>query len=87
MAGGDLDNVADHVRPGGVLVYAVCTFTKEEGFDQIERFLASRPEWSRARPPPGLDWSALLDEHGDLAIDPHRHGTDGFFASRLVRKE
>ena len=38
-----LDALAPRVRPGGVLVYSVCTFTDEEGPRQLERFLASAP--------------------------------------------
>lgn len=81
-----LDNLARHVRPGGVLVYALCTFTAEEATRQVDRFLARHPTFSRQRPPAGpVDWTALLDASGDLVPDPARHATDGFFAARLVR--
>lgn len=86
-----LDNVATVVRPGGVLVYAVCTFTRTEGPEQVDRFLARHPEWKRQRPPERtpdgdlLPWHALLNERGDLDLAPDTHGTDGFYAARLVR--
>lgn len=88
-----LRNVAPLVRPGGLLVYAVCTFTREEGPDQMERFLATTPGFRRERPPsaprPGtgvVDWTPLLDPRGDLVVAPHSHGMDAFFASRLRRE-
>jgi 16S rRNA (cytosine967-C5)-methyltransferase len=82
-----LDNVADYVRPGGVLVYAVCTFTRAEGEDQVAAFLGHHPDFSRAPPPAGpVDWTGLVDAAGDLVTDPARHGADAFYAARLVRK-
>lgn len=82
-----LDNVAGVVKPGGLLVYATCTFVREECEDQVARFLARHPAFARAAPPDnGLDWSALVNAQGELVLDAHHHGTDGFFAARLVRK-
>lgn len=87
LQGRILDNVAQVVKPGGVLVYALCTFTQEEGPEQVARFLARHPEFTRAAPPAGpVDWTDLVDATGDLVLDPHRHGTDAFYAARLVRR-
>lgn len=47
-----LDRVCEHVRPGGVLVYGVCTFTYEEGPGQIRQFLTRHPEFSLEAPAP-----------------------------------
>jgi 16S rRNA (cytosine967-C5)-methyltransferase len=82
-----LDNVAPYVRPGGTLLYAVCTFTQEEGSTQVEQFLARHPDFARSAAPAGaVEWGALLDARGDLAVDPAAHGTDAFYAARLVRR-
>lgn len=82
-----LDNLAGYVKPGGVLVYALCTFTPEEGPLQIASFLARHRDFARTPPPAGpVDWTPLVDAHGDLVLDPHRHGTDAFYAARLVRQ-
>jgi 16S rRNA (cytosine967-C5)-methyltransferase len=43
-----LANVADHVRPGGKLLYSVCTLTRAETTGQAEAFLAARPDFSPA---------------------------------------
>ena len=66
-----LDALAPRVRPGGVLVYSVCTYTDEEGPRQLERFLGAHRAF-RAEGEPLRTW-------------PHRDDADGFFAVRLAR--
>ncbi|MGZ3442488.1 MAG: RsmB/NOP family class I SAM-dependent RNA methyltransferase, partial [Polyangia bacterium] len=66
-----LDALAPRVRPGGVLVYSVCTFTDEEGPRQLARFLETHADF-RAEGEPLRTW-------------PHRDDADGFFAVRLAR--
>jgi 16S rRNA (cytosine967-C5)-methyltransferase len=46
-----LEAVAARVRPGGVLVYSVCTFTREEGPERIAAFLAAHPDFALEPPP------------------------------------
>src|SRR5262249_28741253 len=84
-----LDALAPRVRPGGILVYSVCTFTDEEGPRQVERFLAEHPDFAPALPPPepGVEWAPFLDApSATFRSWPHRHGTDAFFAARLARQ-
>jgi 16S rRNA (cytosine967-C5)-methyltransferase len=82
-----LDALAPRVAPGGVLVYAVCTFTDAEGPAQVRAFLDRHPTFERAAPPPGpVPWSQVLDADGQLRTWPHRHGADAFFAVRLRRR-
>ncbi|HYC64506.1 MAG TPA: RsmB/NOP family class I SAM-dependent RNA methyltransferase, partial [Reyranellaceae bacterium] len=54
---------ADWVRPGGSLVYAVCSLEPQEGEQRIEAFLADRPDY-RLEPAP-----TLVD-----GVTPHRRG-------------
>ena len=78
-----LDNVAKAVRPGGTLVYAVCSPLPEEGRLQVDAFLA-RQKGAFAPAPLG---SAPFTEDGwRLETWPHRQGMDGFFAARLTRE-
>jgi len=75
-----LDFGADLVKPGGILVYAVCSLLAEEGRDQAERFsgrssLVSEPPLIPAGRPAGA---------GTL-LSPARDGTDGFFVARWRR--
>lgn len=79
-----LDAAAACMAPGGVLVYAVCTVTEEEGPQQVAAFLARWPEFRLAPLPDAL--TAYADGNlGALRTWPHRHDLDGFFAARLVR--
>ena len=76
------------VRPGGRLVYAVCSVLAEEGAGQVERFLAAEPGFKVV--PAGKAWpgtSPALAPGASpyLATTPRRHGTDGFFAAVLER--
>ena len=78
-----LDNCCAYVRPGGTLLYATCTLLRRENEDVVETFLSNHPEFSLtplALPIPG-------GENGMMTFWPHIHGTDGFFAARLTRKE
>ncbi|MDP1822508.1 MAG: 16S rRNA (cytosine(967)-C(5))-methyltransferase RsmB [Archangium sp.] len=68
------------VKPGGLLVFAVCSTDTAEGPDQIEMFLRSHPDFT-TEPPKGL--SALPTWQGHLRTLPGPEGLDGFFAARL----
>jgi 16S rRNA (cytosine967-C5)-methyltransferase len=71
---------ADLVRPGGRLVYAVCSLLDEEGRGQAEAFLAARPGW-RALPP----LVAAGRPHGPgLRLTPSHDGVDGFFIAAFA---
>ena len=84
-----LASAADRLRPGGRLVYCVCSLEPEEGEAQIEALLRARPD---LRPDPAAAGEAGAPEaslrpDGSLRILPHHRpgGTDGFFVARLVR--
>jgi 16S rRNA (cytosine967-C5)-methyltransferase len=68
------------VRPGGLLVYAVCTTEPVEGSDQVELFLRSHPDFT-TEPPLGLGHLPL--SQGALRTLPGPEGLDGFYAARL----
>lgn len=76
-----LDIAATMVRPGGVLVYAVCSLLSREGSGQIAAFRARHSSWIREDAPieGGRD-----DGEGRL-LTPAHDGTDGFFVARLRR--
>jgi 16S rRNA (cytosine967-C5)-methyltransferase len=74
------------LRPGGTLVYSVCTISALESHDVLERFLARHADF-RADDL-GAEHPQLSDsrEPRYLQLLPHRHGTDGFFIARLRRE-
>lgn len=77
------------VRPGGILLYAVCTISAEETSDAVDTFLLDHPEFFRD---PGEFGAAdgwldgWLDERGDLRSHPGLFGVDCFYAARLRRR-
>ncbi len=81
----------DMLKPGGTLVYCVCSLEPQEGEAQVERLLAADPGVRRAAITPaelgGL--AELVTPAGDLRTLPchlaDRGGMDAFFAARLVK--
>ena len=76
-----LDIAAELVRPGGSLVYAVCSLLSREGAGQITAFLSRHSSWIMQETP--ID-AGRLDGAGRL-LTPGYDETDGFFVARLGR--
>jgi 16S rRNA (cytosine967-C5)-methyltransferase len=77
-----LEAVAALVRPGGRLVYAVCSVEPEETGDVLQPFLEAHPELERE----GLTARAeAFADAGVVRTDPARDRTDAFFAAALRR--
>ena len=76
-----LDIGAELVRPGGRLVYAVCSLLSREGAGQIEAFLIRHSSWIVQETPIA---AGRLDGAGRL-LTPGHDRTDGFFVARLGR--
>ena len=86
-----LEAVTGVVAEDGVLVYAVCTITREEGEERIAALLARHPELTLEDPTdpvlaPFLVPFSPTEPRRVLRTWPHRHGCDGFFAARLRRR-
>lgn len=77
-----LSRAAHHVRPGGRLVFATCTFRREEDEEVALAFEATHPGFRRVTPE--VDASVVTSD-GFVRTAPHLHGTDGFFAAAWVR--
>ena len=88
LQAGLLLRAADWVRPGGSLVYAVCSLEPQEGEERIEAFLAERLDY-RLEPAPMLADGVTPHQRGWLRILPglleSQGGLDGFFTAHLVR--
>jgi len=83
-----LARAADWVRPGGSIVYAVCSLEPCEGEERIEQFLAQRPDY-RLEPAPLLADGVGVHPRGWIRVLPGmleaEGGLDGFFTAHLVR--
>lgn len=73
------------LKPGGILVYAVCSTEPEETGEVIQWFLKNHPQFAIDGIPSSLPdtMAPLFNRDGCLQTEVHRHGTDGFFAVRL----
>ena len=88
-----IDHVVPFLKPGGMLIYCVCSLQPEEGEKQIEAALSRHKNLSRspikAEQIGGL--SEAINRHGDLRTLPSMlsadGGMDGFFASKLIHNE
>ncbi|PZR36849.1 RsmB/NOP family class I SAM-dependent RNA methyltransferase [Caulobacter segnis] len=85
-----LDSAAGRLKPGGRLVYCVCSLEPEEGEAQVEAFLARRPDMALDPIQPGEGGApqASLTARGTLRLLPHQldGGQDGFFAARFRKR-
>lgn len=70
-----LDIGAALVRPGGRLVYVVCSLLDEEGAEQFDGFLARHPNFAAS--PVTLPLGAARGQ--GMRLSPLHDGTDGFF--------
>ena len=75
-----LDLAAGLLRPGGRLVYAVCSLLAEEGREQADAF-----ERRSSLVPESLPMTAGRVAGSGLLLSPARDGTDGFFVARWRR--
>lgn len=75
-----LDLATALVRPGGAIVYIVCSLLDEEGAAQVAAFATRHPGWTTAP----LDLPAGRAHGPGWRLDPAHDGTDGFFVARLT---
>lgn len=90
-------NAAKLVKAGGLLVYSTCTINPEENERQID-WLLTDTEIGKQFSACGFEGlipgsMKLTDpeikiqaQKGRLQLLPHKHRTDGFFISKLIRK-
>lgn len=77
-----LAGAASVLRPGGVLLYSVCTFPRAETDAACDAFLA-KAEGLQPDPFGGPDGGRVTRAR----LWPHRHGTDAMFVARFVRAD
>lgn len=70
-----LDLAAQLVRPGGRVVYVVCSLLDAEGSEAFAAFLGHHPDFD-AQP---LRLPLGAPRGAGMRLTPHRDGTDGFF--------
>lgn len=82
-----LENAATRLKPQGILVYSTCSTSPVENEQVVDIFLKQHADFmvepvSKVVP----QTTAMETRQGFFRSWPHRHGMDGFFAARLIRK-
>jgi 16S rRNA (cytosine967-C5)-methyltransferase len=92
LAGGQramLARAAEWLKPGGSLVYSVCSLEPEEGEQVVEAFLGSRRDFRLDEIAPEETPAQMRPNNGMLRILPgafaEAGGADGFFMARFRR--
>ena len=88
-----LNQAADYVRPGGVLVYVTCSILPQENEDRISAFLSAHDDFEPANAMeiyaaafPQAATKALTRDGNSLTLTPALSGTDGFFFAMLKKR-
>jgi 16S rRNA (cytosine967-C5)-methyltransferase len=77
-----LNNCSKYVRVGGEIVYSTCTLNKKENEDVVRTFLSQNPDFEALE----FTLGDIKSEDGCFTFFPNKHETDGFFVSKMVRK-
>ena len=82
-----LKNAAQHIKPGGVLVYSTCSIEPIENEEVVQRFLTDFPMYTVENAKDFLPdiLPSVITPQGFVQTLPHEHGVDGAFAARLRR--
>ncbi len=80
-----INNCAEKVKAGGVLIYSTCSVTVEENEMIIERFLKWHPEFALAEIKPELGLPGLRGLDKCQRLYPHLHESNGFFIAKLLK--
>ena len=76
-----MDLGSQMVKPGGRLVYAVCSLLDAEGGDQTDRFLENHPGWREI----SIDLPIGRPYRKGILLSPYHDGTDGFYFTSLEK--
>jgi 16S rRNA (cytosine967-C5)-methyltransferase len=86
-----LDRAAQWLRPGGTLVYSVCSLEPQEGEAVADAFLAGHPDFSLDPVRPDELSAQIPVTEGRVRVLPgtlaDEGGADGFFVARFRRAQ
>jgi len=81
-----INNCAQKVKQGGVLVYSTCSITEEENEMIVERFLKEHPEFKLVEITPKMGVPGLRGLEKCQRLYPHLHHSNGFFIAKLQKQ-
>ena len=71
-----------YLKAGGVAVYSTCTLNPLENEDVVSAFLSEHPNFELLP----FKVGEYFADGGMLTLLPHKHGTDGFFMAKIIKK-
>jgi 16S rRNA (cytosine967-C5)-methyltransferase len=81
-----INNCAEKVAAGSVMIYSTCSITVEENETIIERFLKDHPEFNLAEIEPKIGLPGLRGLTQCQRLYPHIHQCNGFFIAKLLKE-
>ena len=78
-----LNSSSKYLKKGGVLVYSTCTLNRAENEANIEKFLLENDDFESY----DFELGDIKSSGGVYTFFPHITGTDGFFVSRVRKKD
>lgn len=81
-----IKGVSRLLKSGGSLVYATCSMEPEEGEEVVEGFLKTSEDFYMIKADAHSGYLRDFLSDGFMRTYPHRHGMDGFFCAKLVRR-
>lgn len=75
-----LKSASKYLKSGGSLLYSTCTIIKDENENVLFEFLKQNAEFELE------EFEILGQKTSHITLLPHKHGTDGFFISKIRRK-
>ncbi len=90
-----LENLANYLKKGGIMIYSTCTMTKEENDSVVEKFLRRHKDFvlEDLREVVASSLKMMINGQGYLRTYPYfilpqgEYRLDGFFAARLRKNE
>jgi 16S rRNA (cytosine967-C5)-methyltransferase len=80
-----LNNAANYLRPGGILVYSTCSLNQDENDRVAAAFLAAHPDFIPA-PLPEIFHPLAEEGAHTVTLMPHRGDYDGFYIARFQKR-
>ena len=78
-----LEKSVRYLKVGGIAVYSTCTLNPAENEDVIAKFLENNPDFELVP----FKVGELSADSGMLTLLPHKHGTDGFFMAKIIKRK
>ncbi len=80
-----LNSAVKYLNTSGVIVYSTCSTEQEENMGVVNDFLEKNPDFMIDNASKYVK-TDLVNAEGCIETFPHKHGIDGSFAARLIRK-